>query len=87
MFPISQVQEPYSPVAYLAQRVPLIDMLKLVHPDPDQYGIEKSRGLQGAMASLVIEDEIREKEQDEESARALSHDQQKWTAWDVCDGK
>ena len=77
MFPISQVQEPYSPVAYLAQRVPLIEMLKLVHPDPDQCGIEEGKGLHGDMAMLEVE----------VSARALAHDHQKWTAWDVCDGE
>lgn len=32
MYPISQVQEPYSVVGYLAARVPLIPLLQLVHP-------------------------------------------------------
>jgi len=32
MYPISQVQEPYSVVGYLAARVPLINLLQLVHP-------------------------------------------------------
>lgn len=32
MYPISQVQEPYSAVGYLAARVPLVKLLQLVHP-------------------------------------------------------
>ena len=32
MYPISQVQEPYSVVGYLAARVPLVYLLQLVHP-------------------------------------------------------
>lgn len=32
MYPISQVQEPYSVVGYLVSRVPLVDLLQLVHP-------------------------------------------------------
>ena len=32
MYPISQVQEPYTAVGYLAARVPLVDLLQLVHP-------------------------------------------------------
>lgn len=33
MYPISQVQEPYTSVGYLAARVPLVDLLQLVHPE------------------------------------------------------
>ena len=32
MFPIAQVQEPYTAVGYLAQRVNLIPLLKIQHP-------------------------------------------------------
>lgn len=42
MYPISQVQEPYTAVGYLAARVPLVDLLQLVHPlnraDSDDEG-------------------------------------------------
>lgn len=42
MYPISQVQEPYSVVGYLVSRVPLVDLLQLVHPlnreDSDNEG-------------------------------------------------
>lgn len=42
MYPISQVQEPYTAVGYLVARVPLVDLLQLVHPlnrsDSDDEG-------------------------------------------------
>ncbi|XP_020612329.1 guanine nucleotide-binding protein-like 1 isoform X2 [Orbicella faveolata] len=42
MYPISQVQEPYTAVGYLAARVLLVDLLQLVHPlnraDSDDEG-------------------------------------------------
>ena len=42
MYPISQVQEPYTAVGYLAARVPLVGLLQLVHPlnraDSDDEG-------------------------------------------------
>lgn len=34
MYPIAQVKEPYSVVGYLAQYIPLVDVLSLNHPDP-----------------------------------------------------
>ena len=39
MYPISQVQEPYTAVGYLTARIPLFDLLQLVHPlIRDGYG-------------------------------------------------
>ena len=35
MYPIAQVREPYTVVGYLAARVPLVQLLRLQHPDPD----------------------------------------------------
>ena len=32
MYPIAQVQEPYTAVGYLAQRVNLVPILKIKHP-------------------------------------------------------
>lgn len=32
MYPIAQVREPFTIVGYLAQRVPLVEILKLKHP-------------------------------------------------------
>ena len=33
MYPIAQVQEPYTAVGFLAQRIPLIQILKIKHPE------------------------------------------------------
>ena len=46
MYPISQVQEPYSVVGYLAARVPLVHLLQLVHPESR----EDSDGKEGMAA-------------------------------------
>lgn len=35
MYPVAQVQEPYTAVGYLAQRIPLIQILKVKHPEED----------------------------------------------------
>ena len=35
MYPIAQVREPYTAVGFLAERVPLIELLHLQHPDRD----------------------------------------------------
>lgn len=36
LYPIAQVREPYTAVGYVAQRLPLIDMLQLKHPNADE---------------------------------------------------
>ena len=35
IYPIAQVREPYTAVGYLAERVPLVSLLSLRHPDAD----------------------------------------------------
>ncbi|KAM6472618.1 guanine nucleotide-binding protein-like 1 [Liasis olivaceus] len=35
IYPISQIQEPYTPVGYLASRIPVQALLKLRHPDAE----------------------------------------------------
>lgn len=32
IYPIAQLQEPYSAIRYLAERIPVIEILKLKHP-------------------------------------------------------
>ena len=87
MYPIAQVQEPYSPVAYLAQRVPLIELLRLDHPDPETVHHGGMQELSSAVGGLKVEDEEEEeKEQATAAKRTLAHDGQLWTAWDICDG-
>jgi hypothetical protein len=36
-FPIAQLREPYSTVQYLAERMDLIKLLHIKHPDDDEY--------------------------------------------------
>ena len=33
IYPIAQVREPYTPVGYLAARIPIVKILQLYHPD------------------------------------------------------
>ena len=33
MYPVAQVREPYTAVGYLAERVPLVQLLRLEHPN------------------------------------------------------
>ena len=39
IYPIAQLQEPYSAIRYLSERIPVIDILKLKHPS--EAGNEK----------------------------------------------
>ncbi len=32
IYPIAQLQEPYSAIRYLAERIPIIEILKIKHP-------------------------------------------------------
>lgn len=33
MYPVAQVQEPYTAVGYLAQRIPVVNIMHLKYPD------------------------------------------------------
>ena len=35
IYPIAQVREPYTSVMYLAQRLPLVQLLQLKHPEAE----------------------------------------------------
>ena len=35
IYPIAQVREPYTTVGYLSQRIPLVKLLKINHPESD----------------------------------------------------
>jgi len=35
IYPIAQLREPYSVVRYLAERLPVTDLLQVKHPDSD----------------------------------------------------
>jgi len=79
------VREPYSAVGYLAQRVPLASLLRLVHPEEEELApsstakkFSRRRARRdsgevevggGAGASGGVKQELA------------------WTAWDICDGE
>ena len=35
MYPIAQLQEPYSAIRYMAERIPIISILKIKHPNEE----------------------------------------------------
>lgn len=35
MYPIAQLREPYTSIKYLAERIPVINLLKLKHPNDE----------------------------------------------------
>lgn len=36
-YPIAQLRDPYTAVMYVAERLDLVKLLKLQHPDGDEY--------------------------------------------------
>jgi len=36
IYPIAQLQEPYSAIRYLSERVPVVEQLKLIHPNDEK---------------------------------------------------
>jgi ribosome biogenesis GTPase A len=77
LYPISQVQEPYSSVGYLAERVPLIELLGLTHPNDDETHITH------IMTKAVS---LQDDPNTTESSRATLESRPSWTPWDICDG-
>ena len=96
MYPIAQVREPYTAVGYLAERMPLVKLLQLEHPDSLDTLVSKntarSRTRQPPPSSR---DEFRtrsnetslERDCDELSQATGGSAEEVWTAWNICDGK
>ena len=79
MYPIAQVREPFTIVGYLAQRVPLVEILKLKHPVEEHRLEDKATS-----ATHRLEDEATSATHRlEDEATPATH---LWTAWDICDG-
>ena len=53
MYPIAQVKEPYTSIGYLAERVPLVELLQLHHPEEEK--IQEGDTVSGAIATASIE--------------------------------
>ncbi|KAJ3029072.1 UNVERIFIED_CONTAM: Guanine nucleotide-binding-like protein 1 [Siphonaria sp. JEL0065] len=71
MYKIAQVQEPYSAVQYLAERVRIEEVLRLVPPVETTYSGHYGRGERGGEHAR------------EERQAAL--DTYQWSAWDICE--
>ncbi|KAK6469967.1 guanine nucleotide-binding protein-like 1 [Huso huso] len=41
IYPIAQIQEPYTSVGYLAERIPIQELLKLKHPDAEESRLKE----------------------------------------------
>ena len=40
IYPVAQLQEPYSAIRYLAERIPVIQILKLKHPSQENTNLD-----------------------------------------------
>ena len=88
MYPISQVQEPYTAVGYLAQRVPILQLLSLSHPDPTVHKAEpRSWSAGGLEENIIVKNEMDVLDKTSSGGDSLTCDGEEWTAWDICDGK
>ena len=100
MYPIAQVREPYTAVGYLTERMPLVKLLQLEHPDSLDTLVSKntarSRTRQPPPSKDGSRDEFRSRTRSNETSLERDHDpsqaaggaaEEVWTAWNVCDGE
>lgn len=98
MYPIAQVREPYTAVGYLAERMPLVKLLQLEHPDSLDALVSKNKARSRARQSPPSSDGSRDKvtisneasDRDElwDPSQAAGGDPEEvWTAWNICDGE
>ena len=80
LYPIAQVREPYTAVGYLAQRVPIIQLLRLTHPNSDTQR-KKTKLVDGGEGSRGAS------EVDTYTSASVGEREEVWTAWDICDGR
>ena len=98
MYPIAQVREPYTAVGYLAERMPLVKLLQLEHPDSLDALVSKNKARSRARQSPPSSDGSRDEltRSNEASDRDELWDpsqvagggaEEMWTAWNICDGE
>ncbi|XP_019849904.1 PREDICTED: guanine nucleotide-binding protein-like 1 isoform X1 [Amphimedon queenslandica] len=56
IYPIAQVKEPYTSIGYLAERVPLVELLQLSHPEEEK--MEEGDTVGGAIATVSSESSL-----------------------------
>lgn len=85
---MAQVREPYTAVGYLAARVPLVKILRLVHPDAPKQG-QTSTGMYviDIASNIYWLEGFDHTGQEAATEGGDSEHEELWTAWDICDGR
>ena len=86
MYPIAQVREPYTSVTYVAQRLPLVELLALKHPLTVATVAKKTKGKRTGDFELESSPISSASHVTSEASLVIKEDF-KWTAWDLCDGE
>lgn len=89
IFPVQQLREPYSSIAYLAERVPLDKIYKLERVNEDDEDGAAQRGDKVRLRRRGKEGEAEEGEEDEVVSEVgglmLEKQQENWSAWELCE--
>ena len=92
-YPIAQVREPYSVVGYLAQRVPLVRLLRLEHPEGIVIQYKRTAGRRLGDCDLKCDDldpklaRLNLKDGHHEAMLRKIEEERDWTPWNICDGE
>ena len=86
MYPIAQVREPYTAVGFVAQRLPLVELLALKHPLTIANVAKKTKGKKTGDFELESSPVTSAGHVASERSHVTREDY-KWTAWDMCDGE
>ena len=81
IFPLSQTREPYSSVAYLAERMPIEKIYGLKHPNSKQV-VEKTAKSKKKNVDEKIELDV---EYDFEELKPETKVDEEWSAWMICE--
>ena len=92
-YPIAQVREPYSAVGYLAERVPLVRLLQLDHPEGVAKEYKRTAGRRLGDCDLKVDDldprlaRMNLKDANHEAMLRKIEEERDWTPWNICDGE
>ena len=89
IFPVQQLREPYSSIAYLAERVPLDKIYKLDRVPDDEHDSGSQRADKGKLRRKGREGEAADEDEDEAVREVgglmLEKQQENWSAWELCE--
>ena len=92
-YPIAQVREPYSAVGYLAERIPLVRLLRLDHPEGVAKEYKRTAGRRLGDCDLKVDDldprlaRMNLKDANHEAMLRKIEEEREWTPWNICDGE